>query len=84
MYRGYGLMESYRRSYSPRMIFFYLNRVLRGERIRRVRANTAQLGGDFIIDRVRIIRYAHISRDPLDRPRVTELVPYLENVDTSS
>lgn len=61
----------------PRVWARYLALIARGERVRRVGADTLQLGGDFIVDRDGIIVYSRAqSRD--DRPPVSRLVAVAE------
>jgi hypothetical protein len=42
------------------------------------------LGGDFIIDANGIIRLSHPSRDPIDRPPVSQLLAVLKALASGS
>lgn len=77
-YGAFGLTRgSFRSVYGPRTLLRYLRLMLRGRRLRRTEADPYQLGGDFVLDREGVIRLAHRSRDPADRPTVDELIEAL-------
>lgn len=67
VYRLYGLGASRLGAWSPRVLFYYLKRILRGQRLLPAQGDPHQLGGDFIVDAHGVIRLAHRSQDPLDR-----------------
>jgi len=48
--------------------------VWREKRLYRPVGDMLQVGGDFIVDKNGIIRFAHSSEDPTDRPDVQELL----------
>ena len=73
-YRAYGLERSASRTYSPRTLWFYVKKVLRGESLRPAKGDPLQLGGDFVITPDGRIALAHPSREPVDRPSVAELL----------
>jgi len=43
-------------------------------------ADIFQSGGDFLLDRDGNVRYAHRSKDPTDRPTVTELLQQIDQL----
>jgi len=43
-------------------------------------ADIFQAGGDFLLDRDGNILYAHRSKDPADRPTVTELLQRIDQL----
>lgn len=55
----------------------YLKKLIAGESWQGIHGNSAQLGGDFIVDHKGIVRYGYRSEDPTDRPPVDELVDVL-------
>ncbi len=76
-YRAYGLERSLLRSWGLRTLSYYAKALLKGEEWRGIRGDSGQLGGDFIVDAKGIVRLAHPSRDPTDRPPVEELLTIL-------
>jgi len=73
-YHAYGLKSSILRSWMPQNLWYYARAVWQGrERFGR-RGDPHQLGGDFIIDNQGIVRLAHPSSDPTDRPPVDLLL----------
>ena len=82
-YRAYGLSRgSIARVWlSPRTLAFYGRQLLRGRFPRRPATDSLQLGGDFVIDREGIVRFAHASREPADRPAVASLLDVLARID---
>lgn len=82
VYRRYGLERSALRVWSPRVIWYYLRLLWAGRRLKPVQGDPHQLGGDFIVDRERVVRCAHPSRDPADRPSPEELLDVLRRTAT--
>ena len=78
VYRAYGLGRSVVNSWHTKMILTYLGLVLKGRKLRPIQGDPNQLGGDFIVDRHGILRFAHPSENPTDRPSVQELLQALE------
>ena len=76
-YRAYGLERSVRRVFHPRVFLAYFRLMLQGRKLRPIQGDPYQLGGDFIVDSRQIVRYAHPSADPADRPDVQELRAHL-------
>ena len=74
VYRAYRLERSGLRSLSLRTLWYYAGAIARGERLRAGRGDPLQLGGDFVVDAEGLIRFAHASRDPVDRPDVEGLL----------
>ena len=83
-YRTYGVDRSLFRSWGPRAIMTYARLLLAGRRWRGIQGNSSQLGGDFIIDETGVIRFAHPSHDPTDRPDIDVLVRILRQASSVS
>lgn len=78
VYQAYELERSYWRSRSLRTRWVYFKAWLAGKKTRDSHGDdTSQLGGDFIVDRNGILRFAHPSHDPVDRPSAEELIKTL-------
>lgn len=77
-YHAYGLKSSVFSSWSPANLWFYGKAVLQGRETFGKRGDPHQLGGDFIIDQYGIVRLAHPSHDPTDRPSVAKLLANLQ------
>lgn len=77
-YRAYGLESSALRSWSPATLWYYGRARWQGRRTYGKRGDRHQLGGDFIIDRHGLIRMAHPSRNPTDRPAIQKLLAALQ------
>lgn len=80
-YQAYGLEHSLVRSWGPKAWSTYARLLLSGRRWRGIQGDSAQLGGDFIVDRNGIIRLAYRSHDPTDRPSINELVTLLQRLE---
>jgi alkyl hydroperoxide reductase subunit AhpC len=81
VYNAYGLERSRLRSLSPRTLWLYATRHLRGQQMHRSHGDdTSQLGGDFIVDKNGILRLAYPSHDPVDRPPVDDLLKSLQKL----
>lgn len=79
-YKAYGLERSLIRSWGPKVWFTYARLMLSGHRWRGIQGDSAQLGGDFIIDKNGIVRLADPSHDPTDRPSVSQLLNFLRQI----
>jgi alkyl hydroperoxide reductase subunit AhpC len=77
VYRAYGLGRSALRTWTPRVVWYYVGQLATGRRLRPVQGDPYQLGGDFIVDAGGIVRLAHSSRDPVDRPPIARLLEAL-------
>jgi len=80
-YRAYGLEHSLIRSWSPIVWLTYARLLLSGRRWRGIQGDSAQLGGDFIVDRNGIVRLAYRSHDPTDRPSINKLVSLMQRLE---
>ncbi len=81
VYMAYGLERSRLRSFSPRTLWLYATRHLRGQQMHSSHGDdTSQLGGDFIVDKNGILRLVYPSRDPIDRPPVESLLDTLRQL----
>ena len=78
-YRAYGLEYSLLRSWSPKVWWRYARLMLTGHKWRGIQGDSGQLGGDVIVDTNGIIRFAHRSHDPADRPSIRQLLATLSN-----
>jgi len=83
VYRAYGLERSWRRSWNLNAIRRYVQLMRAGRRWRGIQGDSAQLGGDFIIDSGGDVRLAYHSHDPADRPPAPELLALLRQLSTT-
>jgi peroxiredoxin len=81
-YRAYGLERSFVRVWSPKVMWHYTRRVLAGQKLQSIQGDPHQLGGDFVVDADGVIRLAHRSRDPVDRPAVETLLAAIKETRT--
>lgn len=81
-YRAYGLERSYLRSWGPKAMWRYVRLLAAGRKWRGIQGDSAQLGGDFIVDLNGVVRLAHPSHDPTDRPAVDDLLNRLQELKT--
>jgi alkyl hydroperoxide reductase subunit AhpC len=79
-YHAYGLQSSVFRSWMPRNLWYYVKAVAQGRETFGRRGDPHQLGGDFIVDSRGIVRLAHPSREPTDRPSVEQLLQVLADL----
>ena len=79
-YRAYGLERSFLRSWGPKTIWQYMRLLAAGRKWRGIQGDSAQLGGDFIVDTNGVIRLAYRSHDPTDRPSVDDLLNLLRQI----
>ena len=74
-YRAYGLGRGpLWRVWGPATLRAYAQLLRRGAQLQRPKEDTAQLGGDFVIDRDGRLAYVFRSKGPADRPSVDDLV----------
>jgi len=79
LYKAYGMLRgSWWSIYSPSSIWKYLKGIFRGQRPGKPGQDWSQLGGDVLIDPEGIVRLHYISRDPHDRPSVSNIVEVIE------
>ena len=76
-YHAFGLQSSIVRSWMPQNLWFYAKATLQGREKFGKRGDPHQLGGDFIVDSQGIVRLAHPSKEPTDRPSVNQLLAVL-------
>lgn len=76
-YHAFGLQSSIVRSWMPQNLWYYAKATLQGREKFGKRGDPHQLGGDFIIDSQGIVRLAHPSKEPTDRPDVEKLLQIL-------
>lgn len=81
VYDAYGLERSLRRSWNLRTIWRYIQLLTSGRKWRGIQGDSAQLGGDFVVDSEGAIRLAYRSHDPTDRPPVTDLLALLSRIE---
>jgi hypothetical protein len=74
-YQAYGLTRGSRRQvWGPKVWLEYARLLTRGRRLRRIRDDTRQLGGDVVVDRAGRVAFVHRSHDPTDRPDIRTVV----------
>jgi hypothetical protein len=76
-YRAFGLQRvGWLSFFRPKVLAGYIGKMLRGHRVRRPYAgeDLLQLGGDFVLNRQREVKFAFTSNDPTARPSVEELL----------
>ncbi|MBP6472812.1 MAG: redoxin domain-containing protein [Chloroflexi bacterium] len=83
-YHAYGLESSIFSSWSPANLLYYTKAVLQKRETFGKRGDPHQLGGDFIIDPRGIIRLAHPSRDPTDRPAMQQILSALNKIEAEN
>lgn len=76
-YQAYGLKRSFWHSWGLKNLWYYAKALFKGRHIERVRSDSTQLGGDFIVDAGGTVRFSHASQDPTDRPDVEQLLSVL-------
>lgn len=78
-YAAYGLgRNSVLRVYGPRILWQYLLWGIQGKPIR-IRDDTLQRGGDFVVGRDGRLILAHTGRDQSDRPSASAILAALDN-----
>ncbi|MBL8045164.1 MAG: AhpC/TSA family protein [Anaerolineales bacterium] len=81
VYAAYQLERSRLRSRSPRTLWLYFTRWLKGQKFHSSHGDdTSQLGGDFIIDKNGLLRFVYPSLEPADRPPVSKLFQVLQKL----
>jgi len=82
VYRSYGLERSLLRSWGPKTMWRYVRLLAAGRKWRGIQGDSAQLGGDFIVQASGVLRLAYRSHDPTDRPPVDDLLNILKQLET--
>ena len=80
VYEAYGLVRSVVRSWNLRTLWRYVRLLASGRRWRGIQGDSAQLGADLIVDPDGILRLAHYSYDPTDRPAADTLLVALTDL----
>jgi len=80
IYARYKLTSSLLRAWSLKTVRRYIELMRAGRRWRGIQGDSAQMGGDFIIDAQGTVRLAHPSHDPTDRPAVDKLLALLRRL----
>jgi alkyl hydroperoxide reductase subunit AhpC len=80
VYESYELERSASRSWNVRTLWRYVQLLASGRRWRGIQGDSTQLGADLIIGPVGIVRLAHYSHDPTDRPAVDGLLAKLTSL----
>ena len=82
LYRAYGMLLGHKRDlWGPASVLVYLRLMLRGRRLRLPTGDTAQLGGDVLIDPAGVVRVHHVGSGPADRPAIDELLDVVRGSD---
>lgn len=84
VYNRYGLERSLWRSWSLKTIWRYVQLLRAGRQWRGIQDDSAQLGGDFIVDSGGIVRLAYRSHDPTDRPSIEKLFSIFDQIVTGN
>lgn len=79
-YRAFDLERSLARAWQPKVWLEYTRLIFSGRKWRGILGDSAQLGGDFIVDANGAIQFAHRSRDPIDRPSAAQLLKDLASL----
>ena len=82
VYTSYGLERSLLRSWGPKTMWRYVRLLAAGRKWRGIQGDSAQLGGDFIVEANGIVRLAYRSNDPTDRPSIDDLLNLLKQLQT--
>ncbi|WP_448335778.1 AhpC/TSA family protein [Bellilinea sp.] len=78
LYQAFGLQRSIRRTWNLPTLWFYAQKLLRGEKLIATGGDLHQLGGDFILDQNGQIVLAYYSHDPTDRPQPNTLLQSIQ------
>ena len=77
VYRSYKLKHSWLSSWNLKTLVYYVRALLGGRDWRGIIGDSAQLGGDFIIDQDGLYLLKHPSQEATDRPRVSDILGIL-------
>jgi hypothetical protein len=77
VYTSYKLKHSWFSSWNFKTIAYYLRALIGGKKWRGVIGDSAQLGGDFIINKDRLFLLKYPSGEATDRPDVSEILNIL-------
>ena len=85
LYAAYGMQRgSHWQVLGPAAWGEYIKLLFRGRRLRRPTGDPYQLGGDVLIDPAGIVRLHHVSRNPADRPDVSDLIETVRKLSGTS
>jgi alkyl hydroperoxide reductase subunit AhpC len=80
LYRAYGMGRgAVSRILGPGSWWAYLKLLFRGHRLQAPTDDVYQLGGDVLIDPSGIVRLHYVSRTPVDRPDVVNVLALVRN-----
>lgn len=79
VYRAYKVEHSWPRSWNIKTLAYYIRALAGGRDWRGIKGDSAQLGGDYIINPDRTFALVHPSREATDRPEVSEMINLLKN-----
>ena len=78
VYHAYGLgRNSFLRVYGPRILWHYVKLYARGQQLPKMRQDTLQSGGDFVIGHDGRLRLAYVGKDQSDRPKLVTMLEAL-------
>jgi peroxiredoxin len=83
VYRKFQLGSAFWRVWGLNVLWTYARLVFSGRRYRGIQGDPHQLGGDFLIDARGIVRLAHYSEDPTDRPAVATLLETIQALENA-
>jgi hypothetical protein len=79
IYRAYKLKRSWLSSWNLKTVVYYARALFGGREWRGIIGDSAQLGGDFIINQDGSFLLEYRSEEATDRPAVSRLLQLLEN-----
>ena len=80
LYRGYGIARGrWRDIWGLASWRAYGKLLLKGKRLRKSHGDLRQLGGDVLVDPVGIVRFHHVSQNPVDRPSIRSMLDTIRN-----
>jgi alkyl hydroperoxide reductase subunit AhpC len=80
VYKAYETERSFWRSWGLASILEFIRLLRAGRRWRGVQGDSAQLGGDFLVDQAGLIQYAHYSMEPVDRPNINDIIEHIHSL----
>lgn len=81
VYGAYQLERSHLRARSPRTLWLYFRRWLKGQPSYNSHGDdTSQLGGDFVVAQNGLLRFGYLSFEPADRPSINTLLKVLHQL----
>ncbi len=79
-YELYGMTSSALRAWGIRNLWYYAQAIAKGEQLKEHRGDTSQMGGNFIVDQKGIVQFAYPSKNPTDRPQISQLLNTLRQL----